>query len=347
MDLSELFDCSRFRNLFPSGMPVRACIRRQLEAREVADGKGKKLEPRHAYCANECALGREKLAQLPASSAWTCSACGAAVINADSCEVCQEKRSVTTVRRSPPPNPPAQKRIWAPDAPDAPLGPPPATSEYSGHRPKVAWAPGSTTDARLLALSQQRARREAAEANEKGPADVRRALAEPPHEAAPSAKPEPTTLPGPVDPATPPARPAEETTMAKPNEDKKLCSNCKRTPLRSDNESGICGGCRRAPAKGRAQSPAPAKEPVAPPPEQKRERLRELIRREPSKPRAGKNAVGVGSFDARGRQVEELLAIIDACKAEVRRQRDEAAFLVKRANEVLGDDRAEPEDAAA
>ena len=51
--------------------------------------------------------------------------------------------------------------------------------------------------------------------------------------------------------------------MPKPDQ-KKLCSNCKKTPLRSDNTSGICSGCRKAPAKGRAGAPTGEKAAAAP-----------------------------------------------------------------------------------
>jgi len=109
--------------------------------------------------------------------------------------------------------------------------------------------------------------------------------------------------------APPRAQPAEEVVMPKGVRSGGPCPGC---GTKSTNCRGDCP--ERQKRKGKAAGPAapPRRVAVARP-----ERI-------------------VGPFQARGRPVEELFAIIDACSAEVRRHRDEAAELVRRADAVLG-----------
>jgi hypothetical protein len=253
--LSRLFACDRYVRLFPQGMPVRACLRRQLERRKRADGKG--WEAVHPFCAGECALGKEQLAALPSGIAWTCTACGAAVIAAPACEVCLEKRSLKEVQPRSAAKAPPQDRLWKQGAvPNTPIAPPPATSPFSGYRLPPAM-PGSTTDAELAAKAARRNREQAAAPRVEQTvqaATAGRTPCDQPGES-PGASPAPIASANPEPPAA--SAPAEETAMSE-----KRCSRCKKE-LRVDNTSGVCGD--RAACARRASNGKPPPLPPAPP----------------------------------------------------------------------------------
>ncbi len=136
--LSRFIRCPRFVALFPSGMPVRACLRRQVELRALKDAKGeiRGWEPVHEGCIG-CRAGLENL-KASGAYARSCSKCGAGVVSLKRSAPCLECEDVAAAEHPtlPPRAPPDQDRIWTEGAvPDVPLGPPPATSRFSGFRP--------------------------------------------------------------------------------------------------------------------------------------------------------------------------------------------------------------------
>lgn len=129
--LSRLVQCERHRNLFPSGMPLRACLRRQLGRQPGT--KGTLGPPTHGYCASgECALGytMAEAAKAHGIATAVCPTCGAVLFDGAACEVCtaaaQEKRGAPPATGFLPRGIEKSERIWSKDAPDAPIGPPPA-----------------------------------------------------------------------------------------------------------------------------------------------------------------------------------------------------------------------------
>jgi hypothetical protein len=155
-DLAQLFHCERHVRTFgPNGMPLRACLRRQLERKRVGEGAKAKLQVVHEFCGEgACELGRANL-EAAGEAARTCPGCGAALLEVEACEVCHPARALAA-------KPPASARIWEQGAvPDVAIGPPPATSEFTGYRPNVGHV--FTTDAEGTARAMQRKRRFAAE----------------------------------------------------------------------------------------------------------------------------------------------------------------------------------------
>jgi hypothetical protein len=114
--LQELFDCERFVNLFPEGMPLRACLRRQDERRtEVvvlrkarpehgirAKTENRDAGPVHPFCATECELGRANRARVDGAAAAATPRAGA------------EEQA-------------RPGRIWSGEVPEVPIGGPPGT----------------------------------------------------------------------------------------------------------------------------------------------------------------------------------------------------------------------------
>jgi hypothetical protein len=109
--LDDLFRCERFLSLFPRGMTVRACLRRQDEQRELKDVKGKVVEklPVHPFCAIECDLGRASRAAAPAAPGL-----------------------MPTPENAHSPVP-VSSRLWTGEVPDVPIGAAPG----SGPRPPL------------------------------------------------------------------------------------------------------------------------------------------------------------------------------------------------------------------
>lgn len=215
--LGELFRCDKYQGLFPgASMPVRACLRRQLERIPTKDAKGR-LQPLDEwpapkpYCAAECPVGRGHLERARAQHvpAETCLRCGAAQVgdgSANPCQGCPPDDKAVPRGHLPPPRAPSSERIWSGEVPDVPIG-----------------APGPARP-RPVATFEQHEREAAA----------RRVALQ--------------------DDDQVPAEPAEERTMAKP-EGKRTCGvkGC-GAPLRSDNKSGVCSPCnRRRKAPGDAQ----------------------------------------------------------------------------------------------
>lgn len=132
--LAALFRCERYLHLFPTGMPLRACLRRQLERQLALDGKRRPLPiedwpAAKPYCAEECLLGRGNLAAARAAGvpAETCLKCGAAQVGSGSaapCQGCPENEKQVPRGHLPPPGPGLSSRIWNGEAPDVPIGPP-------------------------------------------------------------------------------------------------------------------------------------------------------------------------------------------------------------------------------
>lgn len=251
--LDELFRCEHFEKT----LAYKHCLRRQLERRQVKHPRTMKLqagEPMNGYCTTACAQGREIRSRFSGVPLENCGRCGAAQVGAEAaarpCEACEaarvEDKHAPARGFLPPKRAPESTVIWGKDAPDAPIGPPPATSPHSGFRPTPA-APFTMTDPELAAKAARRAR-EAAAAPPHLEAE-KRAEAPATHAPAPDA--------APANPEVAPAQPAEEEAMAK------TCSKCGKG-LRADNTSGACGN-RRACAEraGGAKRVAP-KLPPAP-----------------------------------------------------------------------------------
>jgi hypothetical protein len=125
--LSTLVPCERHVSLFPAGMPVRACLRRQVERQRGA--KGALGPPTKPYCASgECALGyaMAEAAKARGIAAAPCSTCGAALFDGAACEVCAAAAMEKTKPAKgflPLVGAPAQDRIWKPgEVPDVPIG---------------------------------------------------------------------------------------------------------------------------------------------------------------------------------------------------------------------------------
>jgi len=156
-DLQRAFHCERFVGMFgPNGMPIRACLRRQLERKRVGEGAKARWEPREAFCATSCELGRANLASVPEGTATTCSSCGAALVGVEACEVCHPEPALPREK------PAASARIWEPGRPDVAIGPPPATSPFTGYRSRL---PAShVTDPELAAKHARKQREKAAAA---------------------------------------------------------------------------------------------------------------------------------------------------------------------------------------
>jgi ribosomal protein L37AE/L43A len=133
------------------------------------------------------------------------------------------------------------------------------------------------------------------------------------------------------------------------DKEKKLCSNCGKKPLRSDNSSGICNGCRKAPAKGRAgEAPAPraaatpavTRAVAAAPTKAKVTKLERKAARRPAQRAGGEYAYLANET------VDDLVAALakidktrNAVFAELRRRREEISA-------ALGMDKGSPERAA-
>jgi hypothetical protein len=260
VDLAKLVACDRYVRLFPQGMPLRACLRRQLEHQKRASGKG--WDPARPFCAGECGIGKELRAKLPEGAAWACTTCGAAVVGATACETCHEKLTLKQVLPRTPSKAPPQERIWTSEVPDTPIAPLPPR------------APGlDEGDVRRIARRVARVTRGLVVVPD--PPPVPETPAPPPAttDEAPAPIAEPTEqLPARADTAAPanpepPDDPAQEATMPTEAAERKLCTNCEKNPLRSDNESGICRPCRTAPERNRAEgtpAPKPAKPAVRP-----------------------------------------------------------------------------------
>jgi hypothetical protein len=142
--LGELFHCERYLSLFPSGMPKRACLRRQLERQPAKDASGKarplaEWPAPKPFCATECQVGRSQLQELRAAgvAATTCPSCGAALVGAGAAETCpgcepdEAPRSGLQAR----PRVAPSVRIWTGEAPDVPLPGPEKTRAALGERP--------------------------------------------------------------------------------------------------------------------------------------------------------------------------------------------------------------------
>lgn len=138
-------------------LSVGACLRRQVEPRLVTVVVREASEGPHG-------TQQRITEQRPAGPAYPDCAAG-------TCELGRRHAAadleVEEAPRRPAPEPGG--RVWSDELPDVPIGPPPATSAFTGYRPLVCYAPGSTTDAMRSALAARRARREAAEAATRQP----------------------------------------------------------------------------------------------------------------------------------------------------------------------------------
>jgi ribosomal protein L32 len=199
--LNELFECPSpaFRALFPRGMPVKACLRRQAELRILRDGKGRRTgaEAVHPVCALECERGRANLARaaVPLSA---CGTCGSAQVGNSTCPTCAEERAAHVVQPREAPRPPPQGLIWTDQAPDAPIAPP---------RPR-ALAFGDDVLEDLTRRVAEAARRQSLNDPRLEPAEVGGHAP-----AGESPAPAPTPIAAPVNPEQPANEPAEERTM--------------------------------------------------------------------------------------------------------------------------------------
>lgn len=148
LDLAELFHCDRFVGMFPTGMPYRACLRRQAERKRLVGPNGKPAEwaDVHPYCAAECPLGRENAARFP-GVARSCPSCGAARLGGAACTSCSAAAAGDQVPVGVLPRPSLPP--WRPDLPDTPFVPPKASPRAAPllprqHRPTTT-APSADT----------------------------------------------------------------------------------------------------------------------------------------------------------------------------------------------------------
>jgi hypothetical protein len=132
--LQRLFRCERYVHLFGDAMPVKACLRRQLERLPTNDERGKPEAPgewpaKNPFCAASCEVGRRHLEEARALKvpAETCLRCGGAQVGAGSAAPCARcppdetavPRGHLAVVAEP------SSRIWQPGAvPDVPIGAP-------------------------------------------------------------------------------------------------------------------------------------------------------------------------------------------------------------------------------
>jgi hypothetical protein len=249
--LATLVQCERHVALFPSGMPVRACLRRQAERQRGAKA-GTLGPPPKPFCAGQCAQGRE-IATLAASvgvQAAACPTCGAALIGGVACEVCMDTKA--PAKGFLPAGVEKSERIWTETLPDVPFSPPSPGAGFGAARSLCVIAgcgvrlkkPHSTGVCSTCRANGERAPWASA------PAERAEKAAERVRAAAPTVAPAAV-----VQVNQEPARPAREEAMAG-----KTCSKCGKD-LRADNTAGICGdqtGCR-------ARVAAKAGKPTLPP----------------------------------------------------------------------------------
>lgn len=129
--LQVMFTCERYRSDFPRGMPVKACLRRQLDRQEST--KPGELGPaRRPFCAGECSVGAAHRASAEAEGIplRSCPGCGSALVGADAepCAACAARRleEGKDVPRGalPAVGPGVSSRIWSGEVPDVPIGGP-------------------------------------------------------------------------------------------------------------------------------------------------------------------------------------------------------------------------------
>lgn len=153
--LTRMFTCDRFRADFPRGMPVKACLRRQLDRQEGVK-PGQLGPPRRPFCAGECRTGlvHRVAAEAVGVTLSSCPVCGSALIGLSptDCATCAERRhdagkfvpkGFNAAERAQ-----VSTRIWEPGAvPDVAIAPaskaPAAAPAARSHRrdPEVeAWA---------------------------------------------------------------------------------------------------------------------------------------------------------------------------------------------------------------
>ncbi len=215
--LDTLFRCEHFGKQ----LAVRHCLRRQNERKQTKHPKTMKLvagEPEHGFCATACAQGRAIRAELADVPAGHCERCGTAYVGAAAaatpCEECafarQEERGAGPAHgflkaaKSD-----VSTRIWAKDAPDAPIGPPAETA-----RRGVGLSAARVADAAARVREAARHPTRVATppgANEKR-VDAQEVASHATSPGKPGAKP---AQPAPVTTQHQPAMPAEETTMAR------------------------------------------------------------------------------------------------------------------------------------
>jgi hypothetical protein len=141
IELDQNFRCERYVDRFPSGMPYKACLRRQLE-RQGSLRPGKEGPPRNEFCALSCQTGRRIHSEFVHLGLAYCPRCGGALIGSAECGTCAEraleenrgpaKGFLPTAKAT------ASERIWDGRAPNAPLGPPPGAPKPP---PAVGLAP--------------------------------------------------------------------------------------------------------------------------------------------------------------------------------------------------------------
>lgn len=320
--LQVLFRCERYAPR-PPGMTVRACLRRQLERQRGAK-RGELGPPAKPFCAGECPEGRAHRAACADRTLGACPSCGAALIETTTCETCaaaREERSGAPARGHLPKRVPESVRIWTGEVPDVPFAPPATPKPATPPAPAYTFRPA----------------RRAAHA----------------------------------EPVLEPELLVEDPETEEPEEPPRLCAcGCGRR-LRADNATGFskhCKATRYALETATTSAATAAQRPPAPPAPANQATTAEEIDMARSKlptprkccgskgtrhlkgcageapsakPRRGVELVDpAAGFQARGKPIDVLLAVIDACRAEVRRQRDEAASVVQRADAALGEVRA-------
>lgn len=313
--LAVLFHCDTYVNLFPSGMPRRACLRRQLEV----DANGK---PKRPACASGCPIGAEVLRALEGVPRRVCEKCLALLVGDEAegpCPTCTARRMERAVPATwflPPGGAPAQDVIWSGKLPDVPIAPPKATT---------------------IGLTAEDAAAAARRVTEALGSPAARARAATPRPAPVAAAPKP--------PREPPPPPAPRRTCA---------CGCGRE-LRADNLSGyssLCGSSMSAKKTGRlvalaeeetmpkgmrAGGPCPkcgskgtrhlsgctenGKAPKLPPP--------------PPKAKQAPRLRVAGKFDPSTLTLDELVEHLGACKAELARRADAYEEQAKAARAAL------------
>lgn len=127
--LQRLFPCERYVNLFPGGMPMRACVRRQLDRLPAKDGEGGTLPeaewaPAKPFCASECQVGLRNRAQLIEAGvpARTCTQCGSGRVGTAQqaeCPGCGPGERAAAMRRGERCGP--NTRLWTGEVPNTPI----------------------------------------------------------------------------------------------------------------------------------------------------------------------------------------------------------------------------------
>lgn len=306
MPMDTLFHCDHFGREFA----FRHCRRRQLERKATIEKKKPTAgAPVHEFCASGvCVRGLQVAAALEAADvpSASCPRCGTAFVGPEADRPCPDCSAARAREREPMVQ---STRIWTGEAPDLPIGGPPASANPP--RKPITFGPPPSRRAsppRELAPAAATERAEPAEpqARELAPNEKRMARSgeEASHVMSPG-KPgaPPTPIAAPVNPEVAPARPAVEETMARGGAHEP-CRECGSTTRHKQ-------GCSK-PGRGGG---APAR------------------KVSPAKPVERQSGRGLGPLD--GWDVEDLLAAREHIREELKRRRDESKATLSKLDAAL------------